>query len=176
VKLIPLTQGLHAKVDDEDYPRLRRYTWHALGQGDRTEGAMVHYYACRWQPGKRGARTLIRMHQAILGLAGTKVIVDHIDGDTLNNQKTNLRPASTRQNLQNRFKQGGTSSKYKGVCFDKGAKKWRAYIVVADMRVHLGFFVDELEAAKAYDHAARRAFKAFAKLNFPDELHAPTDP
>jgi hypothetical protein len=94
---------------------------------------------------------------------------DHINGNALDNRKANLRSATAFQNCWNARKHSKScSSKYKGVWFHKGIRKWTAMITVRRKRIHLGVFEDETEAAKAYDKAAKKHFGKFAKLNFPE--------
>jgi hypothetical protein len=91
--------------------------------------------------------------------------VDHIDNNTKNNKIENLRAASYNENLQNTRKIKKGSSQYKGVCFDKKSNKWLSRIQVIDKRIYLGYFDNELDAAKAYDQAALTYFKEFANTN-----------
>ena len=94
---------------------------------------------------------------------------DHINGDSLDNRKANLRSATRLQNSWNtRKSQQIGYSKYKGITFRKRRQKWAAQICVDGRRIFLGTFEDETEAAKAYDKAAKKHFGEFAKLNFPD--------
>jgi len=96
--------------------------------------------------------------------------VDHIDGNKTNNTVLNLRWADKRQNAGNMKKQLPiTSSRYKGVCFERGRHRWRVSIRDHGRQLNLGYFDDEEEAARAYDAKAREVFGEFAKLNFPDE-------
>ena len=95
------------------------------------------------------------------------VVVDHKYGEGLDNRRANLRLATPAQNSHNRSKgRNKTSSRYKGVYLVKETKKWRASICHNNKRIHLGFFKNETDAAKAYDGAAKEYFKEFASLNF----------
>ena len=96
-------------------------------------------------------------------------IVDHMDMNTLNNQKNNLRPCTNSQNGANRKSFNNSSSKYKGVTIRIGAKgiKWISQINVNGEVKHLGVFLDEKNAAIKYDEAAKIHFRDFARLNFP---------
>jgi hypothetical protein len=131
--------------------------------GLRTE-ATRFFYACRQESvprpdGKLGQK-FVKMHQVIVGYKRP----DHIDGNGLNNQKHNLRPATHAQNSRNKGKHKGTS-KYKGVC--KTPYKWRARIYVDGKSKFLGDKDLEIDAAKLYDEAAVKYFGKFARLNFP---------
>jgi len=93
--------------------------------------------------------------------------VDHIDGDKLNNNVSNLRYCTLSQNQGNRRKQTKpTTSQYKGVSWNIGANKWLAQLQVKPVRKHLGLFDSEEDAAKAYDVAATEFWKDFKHLNF----------
>ena len=92
--------------------------------------------------------------------------VDHKDRNSLNNHLSNLRWCTRKENLQNRSKQKNTSSVFKGVCFNKTRNKWTAHIRYNGLLIHLGCYVDESEAARAYDRKASELFGIFAKLNF----------
>lgn len=153
MKEISLSQGKFALVDDADYEKISRFKWYTK-RGQNT------FYACRdyWD----GRRHKVRMHRSILGLKkGDGKEVDHIDGNGLNNQKANLRPCTHSQNLQNRQKKSGCSSKYKGVYWNKRDKRWQAYI----QGQYLGQFKVEVQAAVAYNLAAMQHFGDFARLN-----------
>jgi hypothetical protein len=168
MKTIPLTQGMVAVVDDEDYAALTRHNW-CVSKECRT------YYAVRGPKpteGEHGAN--IRMHRAILGVA-RGVYVDHRDGDGLNNQRHNLRVATDSQNQRNRKRRRpGTTSRHKGVSWDADRCRWQVFIrdgVRQPDGKHktrfLGRFDDEDAAGRAYDAAALAAFGEFAALNFP---------
>lgn len=94
-------------------------------------------------------------------------ILDHINGDRSDNRIENLRPATQSQNLANAKKYKKSSSSYKGVAWHNRDKKWCANIKIEDKLKHLGYFTDEIEAAKAYDKAALELFGEFARPNFP---------
>lgn len=157
MKLLSLTKGKIARVSDEDYASLNRYKWTA---DERRIKGRVFWYARR---NERGCK--IYMHQEVaasMGIAGTRI--DHHDGDGLNNQRDNLRPATHQQNLQNKRKAANCTSRFKGVSWDKRRSTWRAYIVLDYRQKHLGYFTTEEAASAAYARAARRLFKEFACL------------
>lgn len=157
---IPLTRGLYAKVDPEDYPRLSQYKWYATS--DKNRGGKVYAERTVWERGKRKRNVL--MHREILEVP-KGMMVDHINGDGRDNRKANLRAATPKQNVWNTKARG--KSKYKGVWQVKGTGKWCARIKVNGKQRNLGRFDDEVEAAKAYDRAAKEECGEFAKLNFP---------
>ena len=154
MKTIPLTQGKFALVDDEDFERLSKYHWTYDESNNRAH------------------RIGIMMSHAVIQADNW---LDHRDGNGLNNQKSNLRLCTRSQNQQNQRKQKRkTSSKYKGVHFYTSRKKWQAYISFLNIlgqkiKKHLGYFMSEKDAARAYDEAARFYHKEFAALNFPKE-------
>lgn len=167
MKQIPLTRGEVALVDDEDFPSLCKYRWHAMTIG----------YAGRGRLGSDGpGPSVIYMHRAILN-APEGVEVDHIDHDGFNNTRSNLRLASKQQNrfhVGKKTRMGSATSKFKGVWQRSGKNltpKWDAMISLNRKRQYLGRFVNEEDAARAYDAAARKLHGEFANLNFPDDQH-----
>ena len=97
-----------------------------------------------------------------------KLVVDHINRNSLDNRRANLRLATHDENARNRVKiNKKCSSIYKGVCWNKHHKKWQGQIQVQRKSMHLGYFDDELDAARAYDAAAEKYHGEFACLNFP---------
>lgn len=152
---IPLTRGFVAVVDDADYRRISAFKWCA----QVINGAV---YAAR----RDGGRYLY-MHRVILN-APRGVQVDHRKGNTLDNRKSKLRLCSPRNNLRAfKRKRAGASSKYRGVSWFARDSLWHARIKTADRQIHLGYFLSEEAAARAYDTTARKHFKTFAALNFP---------
>jgi len=96
-----------------------------------------------------------------------ELVVDHINGNGLDNRKANLRLATRRQNQFNRRQRcDAVLSKYKGVTFRKKTNKWLVRIGYCGRRINLGLFDNETDAAKAYDEAAKELFGEFAALNF----------
>ena len=159
---IPLTQGKYAIVDPDDYERLSRHKWH-LQRKRQT------LYAVRQAKGhERTNGQIVWMHRSILP-PPEGMCVDHINNNGLDNRKANLRLATPAQNARNRRKTAvKTSSKYKGVSYHAGQRKWCASIRVNGQYKYFGLFQNEIEAAKAYDEAARKHHKEFAVLNFPE--------
>jgi hypothetical protein len=160
-RLIRMTQPRYAKVDPADYKRLRRYEWSSR-KGGRT------FYALRYVDGKRRNDVLISMHQGIIEVP-EGMIIDHINHDGMDNRGANLRAATRSQNTCHRRKRSGaTQSKYKGIHWKKRNRKWEAMITFQKKKIYLGYFRSEIDAAKAYDRAARKYHGEFASLNFPE--------
>lgn len=159
-----VADGRVALVDDEDYELVSPYRWYAsqLSRG----GVVIEGPYAKANVTRDGRRALIYMHKLITGYTMT----DHIDHDGLNNQRSNLRPATTTQNNRNKRPSLGRSSSYKGVGWNRGVRKWKAGITVGRRPVHLGYFTLEEDAARAYDAAALECFGEFAYLNFPAAL------
>jgi hypothetical protein len=143
-----------ALVDDEDFELVSQYSWH-VKKNRRGDVTYAHHSL---NPGN------LLMHCLIMGDTG----IDHKDGNGLNNTRDNLRKVTASQNAANRVSHANTSSKYKGVCWHKRQGKWIGTINKEGKRTHLGYFTDEVEAAKAYDKAAIELYGEFARLNFPD--------
>jgi len=160
MKEIKLTLGQVALVDDEDFEYLNQFKWHANKSNDT-------FYAGRSSSGKGGVkRKAIWMHRQLLGLEDPSIKGDHIDHNGLNNQRHNLRVATHSQNVRNVKSNKNTSSKYKGVGKVKNCERWHAQIQCDKRKIHIGYFKDEIEAAKAYDKKAKELFGEFAFLNF----------
>jgi hypothetical protein len=155
MKLVPLTKGKHAIVSGADYHRVIKFKWRFLKNTSGSE------YATR-TINVDGVRTSLALHRFILG--GNSPRIDHRNGNGLDNRRRNLRPCSVPQNGYNR-KYQKHSSRFKGVSWNKNARKWFVSIMVNKRRIFLGYFVDELEAAKAYDAEALKHHKSFAKTN-----------
>jgi len=153
-RCIKLTKGKYAIVDLEDYEKLNQNKWRAL-RGPQT------FYAVRSEKGKT-----IYMHNQIM-LPPPGKIVDHDDHNGLNNSRHNLQLATRSQNACNRRKRDSKcTSRYKGVWFNKAENKWMSVIKVDGKRIFLGYFDNEIDAARAYDNAARLYHGDFASLNF----------
>lgn len=162
MKTIKLTQNRVALVDDQDYGWLNRYTWHTSGPR-----SSYSFYAVRAVHITKNKQRFEPMHRLILGLEpGDERQCDHIDGNGLNNQRSNLRICSIAENLRNARKLSTKfTSKYKGVSRCKNSKRWRARIGVDQKQIHLGYFPSERIAAHAYNKAALKCFREFARLN-----------
>lgn len=151
MKSLKVSKQHIAIVDDRDYNMVSEFKW------VYTKG-----YATTKVKNKR-----IYMHRLILGTP-KGLDTDHIDGDKLNNIRCNLRIVTHQENGFNSFKQKNNTSGYKGVTWNKQHGKWKVQLGLNYGRIHLGYFVNVINAAKAYDVGAIKYFdKKYAKLNFP---------
>jgi hypothetical protein len=163
MQTVQLTQGFVALVDDADYEVVSQHRWRALVDKRRNK-----VYAVRKTHGSHKARKSVYLHRELLGLSDPMVKGDHRNGNSLDNQRLNLRACTTLQNNRNAKKRSdGVSSQYKGVCWHKRYGKFQAEIKLNGKSEFLGMFADELDAALAYDAAARENFGEFALANFP---------
>ena len=153
---IPLSRGYVAFVDAADASRVLAYKWSARS-GNRT------MYAHRTVRRADGRRTSQSLHQFLTGYA----ITDHINGNGLDNRRSNLREATPAQNGQNRRRGLDNRSGFKGVSWNARDRKWQAHIRVNGPQRSLGYYETAEEAAQAYDAAARDLHGEYAALNFP---------
>jgi frataxin-like iron-binding protein CyaY len=150
-----------ALVEPSDYYRLKNFKWYLNGNGKE-------FYAFANIKAGPGKTRMVSMHRQLMD-PPPHLLVDHRNGHTLDNRRSNLRLATQSQNMQNRAKKLNVSSKFIGVCFDKKRGKWKAQIKTGGENIFLGRFSSETDAARAYDRAAREYHKDFARLNFPNE-------
>ena len=138
-------------MDDADYEALSKFKWCFNGR-----------YAVRPKP--RPMTGGIRMHREIIGTPVEKD-TDHINGDKLDNRRSNLRVCTRSQNMANVGKLKNNSSGFKGIHWHVAGENWIAYIKINGKKRHLGCFADIKEAAQAYNEAAKQLFGEFANLN-----------
>ncbi len=171
MKLIDVSTPKHPNtftmVDDEDYEHLNQWKWSATNQNRPSRKTL---YAER-KSISAGVQTGWVMHRYLMKTP-KGMFTDHIDGDGLNNQRSNLRVCTRSQNQQNAGpKVGGRSetriktSKYKGVCWNKRRGKYEVQIDNNGSHIWVGLFIIEDEAAQAYNDAALKYHGEFAKLN-----------
>jgi len=159
---IRLTQDKTTFIDDADWPLISSYKWHA-----KRDVSTGRFYACTkvFNP-ETGKHRRIIMHRLIMD-AKSGELVDHIDRDGLNNRRSNLRIADNFLNQQNRGPEVGTS-KYKCVSWIASKKKWRVRFKWMGKDYFVGYFVDEKQAALAYNAAILPLAGEFAVLNQVD--------
>jgi hypothetical protein len=158
LKEIPLTRGLVALVDDEDYEYLSQFKWSADKKG----------YAVRriQHPARPDKQATLRMHRVILGLDfDDPRMGDHDDGNKANNRRYNLRIATSSQNQQNKGANRNNTSGYKGVSFEKRKQRWVANIKVQGKKKYLGSFKTPELAHSAYCAAAIQMHGEYARLS-----------
>jgi len=160
---VPLPRGFQAIIDAADADLVVGRVWHVLGD------SIGRPYAV-------SPNGLQGMHRAILN-PPNDMVIDHINGDGLDNRRANLRVCSVAQNRRNARKtRSATTSRFKGVWYERpssehGGKPWRARIVFERRNIRLGRFDTEVAAARAYDEAAQRLHGEFAKTNADLDLY-----
>lgn len=153
MKIIETSKGQRILVDDDDYEELAKFSWHVASHG----------YAARSVYGPK--RSTVLMHRQIMGLQlGDRTQVDHIDGNTLNNCRSNMRLCTQKENNRNIRLKSHSQSRRKGVYYDAARGNWQAYICVDRRKIHLGRFTSPELASTAYAEAARKYFGEFANL------------
>lgn len=161
---VHLTQGKIAVIDAAGISLIDMHNWYAVRDHHT-------FYAVCHVKDEDGVSRRLLMHQ-VLGPKGAQ-IVDHADGDGLNNRRSNLRAASFAQNQWNKRKAKNNTSGFKGVRYADwagGEKKWRAQIMKDHKYISLGYHLTPEDAAKAYDEAAMRLFSDFARPNDGPEV------
>jgi len=156
---IKLTKGQVSIVDDADFEELSKYKWQAI----KFNNGRFYASTCKYINGK-----VERVPMSRLILKPPKfMMVDHVNWDTLDNRRENIRICTPSQNQANRGKPSNNTSGYKGVSYFKRTKKWMSRINYDCKTYRLGEFEDKIEAAKAYDNKAKELHGQFAVLNFP---------
>ena len=158
---IYLGEGHWTILEQADYYRLRKYRWIVYGGGN-------NLYAVRLKIVKPNRTWQISMHREIMN-APKGVLVDHRNCDSLDNRRSNLRFATRTENIRNRRKMKNSRSQYIGVYFSKQKGKWETRIMYQRKRIYLGRYDCQIDAAHAYDKAAKKYFGEFARLNFPEQ-------
>ena len=159
-------------LDDEDYEAVlnHKYSWCAQCSSPEKKKNRGNSIACTMPI--EGRRKNVILSRFILGMHGINLlnkIVDHKNGNFLDNQKKNLRICDAKGNARNKAISRNNLSGFKGISFKRRCKSrpWEASIKADYKRIYLGTFSTKEEAAKAYDSAALRYFGEFARLNFP---------
>ena len=156
---IPLSNGKVALISDEDYEKISKFNW-------RYDGRYATSRVSKTNPQK------LYMHRLIMD-AKTGELIDHKNGDRLDNQRENLRIANYQNNSANCKLHSHNTSGFKGVYrFNHGNKPWRAAITFNDKQLSLGYFDSPTDAAKAYNKKALELFGEYARLNVINETEA----
>jgi HNH endonuclease/AP2 domain len=153
---VPLTKGYEAIIDAADVPLVEGVNW-TLHTGGR--GGKIYAY----RKGPSPERRTLRLHRVLLD-AAEGVEVDHRDGDGLNNRRSNLRLATSSQNKCNQKRRKDNTSGFRGVVWDKQAKRWYAYIKLHGKRKLLGRFHSPEEAHEAYKKASAEVHGEFGRV------------
>lgn len=150
---IKTSNGFYFQVSEQDAEIALQYRWYKSALG----------YIVTSKNNKKPF-----LHRLIMGIApdASRPFVDHINGNKLDNRRENLRWASRSENNRNSKNKGDRP--FKGVVHNRGLY-WVAQIRLDGKNTHIGTFDSEIEAAKAYDAAAKKHFGDFARLNFPEE-------
>jgi hypothetical protein len=156
-KEIQLTQGKVAIVDDEDYDYLNQFKWFANNNNGK-------FYVGRSITVSKNKKIRIFMHRFIMKPEKVMVI-DHLDGNPLNNQKNNLRICTHAENMRNSKINTNNKSGYKGVSFQENRNNYRASIKFNNKTINIGNFINPIDAARAYNAAALKYHGEFANLN-----------
>jgi hypothetical protein len=159
---IYLGEGQWTILDQQDYYRLNNFRWFLKGSGKK-------FYVLRSSKIDSVRTKMVSMHKEIMN-PPPGLLVDHRNGLSLDNRRENLRIATHAQNSCNtRIDKTKTTSRFRGVYLQKRSSRWIARIHFQGQRISLGIFDSEIDAAHAYDRAARMYHKEFACLNFPEE-------
>ncbi len=158
-----------------DYVEMRLYRSERTTKVDPSVFNWIRMF--RWTVGKSPYVSAcidgesVRLHRLVSGLrsASRKWEPDHLNGDKLDNRKANLRVGGRPENARNKNKLTGCSSRYRGVTYQRNARKWAAQLHVSGERCYLGLFFNEEDAARAYDRAAVARYGPSVRLNFPGE-------
>lgn len=170
---VTLSNGIETLISHEDEEILSEFTsWVITGSKSK------YVHVSRYIDVKYGkVIQSMYLHKLIYcrarGLQSTTgTQVDHKDRDRLNNQRTNLRMCTSSQNMGNVARKTISKSGYRGVTFQKRSLKKPFVVHIAGKNI--GYYSDKIEAAKAYDNAAKKRYGEFAMLNFPEDSSART--
>jgi hypothetical protein len=154
---LKLTQNKFALLDKEDFIKLNKYKWYAYFDG-------YNWYAARRFLIGNPKRLMTRLHTFLMKPPKGKE-VDHINGDSLDNRRKNLRICTHSENCQNRKKRLDNTSGFKGVYWSKRSNKWVANIQIKSKRIYLGGFISKIKAAEAYQKANIKYHGKFSRIS-----------
>lgn len=152
MKTIYLSQGRTCIIDDVDFDTVSQYKWSFDPKG----------YAFRNSP--RPNRKVIYLHRFLLQ-PKQKEYCDHINGDKLDNRRSNLRICTNAQNTRNRKIGINNTTGFKGISWNKRDKMWYASLVKDGKKIYLGCSKSKKQAAEYYNEGAEEHFGSFALLN-----------
>ena len=145
-------------IDKQDYDKVSKYKWFLFYKKKNKRKSYVKSTVAI------NGRQVV-LHRFLLGITDSKIQVDHINGNPLDNRRSNLRECTITQNNRNKSSHVRSTSKYLGVSFDKSRNKWAVSLCYNRKRVYRGRFNDEKNAALAYNREAKKYFGEFANLN-----------
>lgn len=159
--------GIPVLLDDDDYKKLSKYSWYIKPNPTVEKG-----YVFRIIRDENGKKHTIHMHREILNAKG-RVEVDHINGNTFDNRKRNLRIVNVQKNAFNRCKPKVVStSRFKSVLKRKNSTSWTARIKFYNKSIELGQYREEEKAAAVYNFAAKLLFGEYRKENADESIRA----
>jgi len=164
MKKIPLSKGKFAIVDDDDFEYLSKFKWYYVFKKRSRNGYAVRDFSRNIEIIKEFGVSHVTMHRFIIKPSRNK-LVDHVNGDGLDNRKSNLRECTHTQNNGNFLLGSRNRSGYKGVSWHKTTKKWRASLMTKEKQIYLGLFINPKDAAAAYNREAIKYFGDFARIN-----------
>lgn len=160
-EIFKLNKGYFTKIDSEDLPRVSEHKWRVT---------TVDKYNKPRAVSSLNGRKILLLSRFIMNAPDGKV-VDHVNGDTLDDRKSNLRVCSQRENLFNRKLNKNNHSGYKGVFWSGKHNKWLSQLQTNHKVYYLGLYSDKVKAAEAYDRKAIEFFGEYAKTNFPKTVN-----
>lgn len=165
IKLIHSTYRKYALVNNSDYEWLNQWKWYWVPTTPKP--GVGYAQRVQWM-GSGKKMHQISMHRLITGCVyGDGKKVDHVNGNSLNNQRYNLRVTDNFGNTRNARKKSSNTSGYKGVSHSANRKKWVVNIRVDGKQIRVGTYANLIKAAKVYDEFALKHYGEFARLNFP---------
>ena len=157
-----LGNNLYTIVDEDDYYWLSQWNWNAV----KIKNKLYVRRGIKKVKLKTNVKYELFLHRVIMQCTDSNLVVDHIDKNPLNNQKSNLRICTKAENNRNTSSHKNSSSQYLGVSYDKARNKWNAQLMINGVKILAKRYITEIEAAKAYDEVAKVHFGIYANLNF----------
>jgi hypothetical protein len=162
IAYVPLTRGMHALIDSSDAAIVGKFNWFAHG---KMPTDLFYAHTNVYKNGSDGERSILKLHRLLLGLSFDSILLgDHINANTLDNRRANLRIADFGQNVRNTRIRKNNSSGLKGVSFDKFTNRWLVVITHNRKQIHIGRYDTKELAHAAYCDAAERMHGEFARI------------